>query len=137
MNALEVKSIRKNLGLTQANFAKKLGVNVRTVQNWEAGGVIPDSKSALLRNLQTESLQQSSPQKNGEEASVSESKYVTPELVEQLINEIRNQQAQLVAANNALSMTVQSQNKKISELEQQIKKDNAQLDDNAICADAG
>ena len=137
MTDLELKKLRKDLGLTQAEMAKVVGVDIKTIQNWEGGRKIPRTKYGILRNIQTEGLQQSLPQKNAEEASVSKSKYVTPELVEQLINEIRNQQAQLVAANNALSMTVQSQNKKISELEQQIKKDNAQPDDNAVCADAG
>ena len=51
MNDIDVKRIRQELGLTQANFAKMLGVNPRTVQNWEAGGVIPESKCELLRNI--------------------------------------------------------------------------------------
>ncbi len=128
MNALEVKSIRKNLGLTQANFAKKLGVDIRTVQNWEGGGVIPDSKSELLRKIQIEGLQQSSPQKNGEEAPATSS--IPAKLLEELLTEARSERARLLAI-------VENQQQTIHDLTQEIKKENARKDDNAVCADAG
>lgn len=34
---VSIKAARVNAGLTQAVFAKAVGVGVKTVQNWEAG----------------------------------------------------------------------------------------------------
>lgn len=48
MNAEEIKKRRKILKLTQTDLAKKLGVSLKTIQNYESGEVIPDSKNALL-----------------------------------------------------------------------------------------
>ena len=44
MNALEIKEKRKKLGLTQDELAKKLGVSLKTISNYEKGEVIPESK---------------------------------------------------------------------------------------------
>ncbi|MED9961643.1 MAG: helix-turn-helix domain-containing protein [Bacteroidales bacterium] len=52
---LNIKEIRKNLSVSQTKFAEMLGVHIRTVQNWESGGVIPQAKYTLLRNLQNQS----------------------------------------------------------------------------------
>ena len=51
MNDLDIKAIRIESGLTQPEFAKRLGVTTRTVQNWEAGGTIPETKRELLRAM--------------------------------------------------------------------------------------
>ena len=51
MNDLDVKEIREKFGLSQEKLAKLLGVTTRTIQNWEAGNVIPDSKHEILREL--------------------------------------------------------------------------------------
>ena len=51
MNDLDIKKIRIELGMTQADFAKRLGISIRTVQNWESGGAIPESKHEILRGL--------------------------------------------------------------------------------------
>ncbi len=51
MNALEIKKRRKELGLTQAGLAKKLGVSLKTVGNYEKGGEIPETKQALLLEI--------------------------------------------------------------------------------------
>lgn len=51
MNALEIKKIRKELKLTQAEFAEKIGVSRDTVINYEKGGAIPTSKIKMLNNL--------------------------------------------------------------------------------------
>ena len=47
----EVRQIRKKLGLTQEQLAKAIGVDTKTVQNWEYGRPIPKSKHEILRNL--------------------------------------------------------------------------------------
>ena len=45
-----VKSIRKELGLTQEEFAMMIGVSVATLRNWEQGRRVPEGPArALLR----------------------------------------------------------------------------------------
>lgn len=51
MSELEVKGIREKMGLSQERFAKLLGVTTRTVQNWESGGVIPQTKQEILHEM--------------------------------------------------------------------------------------
>ncbi len=51
MNNLNVKEIRKKLGVTQEEFAELLGVSRNTVLNYEKGENIPSSKSTILRKL--------------------------------------------------------------------------------------
>jgi len=51
MNALDIKNKRKELGLNQADLAKRLGVSLKTISNYENGEVIPESKMALLHNI--------------------------------------------------------------------------------------
>ena len=41
--AVDVKSIRAKTGLSQAEFAKRYGFNVRTLQDWESSGAQPPS----------------------------------------------------------------------------------------------
>ena len=48
MNGLDIKKIRENLKLTQVEFAKKLGVDRRTVINYEKGYVIPPAKILFI-----------------------------------------------------------------------------------------
>lgn len=54
MNDLDIKQIRAKIGLTQAELAKKLGVDTKTVQNWESGATIPKSKYGILGALSKE-----------------------------------------------------------------------------------
>ena len=54
MNEINIKEIRKNLGVSQEQLAKMIGVSPRTVQNWESGSKIPNSKHEILRNLEDE-----------------------------------------------------------------------------------
>jgi len=49
--AREVKSIRERLDLSQAEFAKLIQVNVRTLQNWEQGHRHPTGPAAALLKL--------------------------------------------------------------------------------------
>lgn len=51
MNAKEIKEIRKNLNLSQEEFAKLIGVSKNTIYNYENGSKIPDSKITILQNL--------------------------------------------------------------------------------------
>jgi putative transcriptional regulator len=48
--ALDVKAIRRQLGKSQSEFARMIGVSVGTLQNWEQGRRKPDGPArALLR----------------------------------------------------------------------------------------
>lgn len=38
---MSILEIRQDLGLSQADFAKKFHLNVRTVQSWEQGWRVP------------------------------------------------------------------------------------------------
>lgn len=51
MTDLELKDLRKKLGLTQVELAKLVGVDVKTIQNWESGRKIPRSKDGILQSL--------------------------------------------------------------------------------------
>lgn len=52
MNSLELKELRKKLGVTQLELASILGVDIKTVQNWESGRKIPKSKDGILRTIE-------------------------------------------------------------------------------------
>lgn len=60
MNALEIQKRRKELGLNQTQLAKKLGVSVKTISNYENGEVIPLSKKALLLQILSDNAQNES-----------------------------------------------------------------------------
>lgn len=47
----DVKAIRGRTGLTQAQFAKVLGVGVRTLQEWEQGNEVPFGPYRSLLNV--------------------------------------------------------------------------------------
>lgn len=51
MNKLDVKEIRKSLGLTQTELAERLAVSLITIQNWERGRTIPSTKYKILCTL--------------------------------------------------------------------------------------
>ena len=51
MNNLDIRELRQKLGLTQLEFAKKIGVSENTIQNWERGRKIPASKDEILRSF--------------------------------------------------------------------------------------
>lgn len=50
-SAEDIKTIRRRTGLSQALFAKYMGVSVKTVEAWEAGRNHPDGASARLLAL--------------------------------------------------------------------------------------
>jgi len=51
MNGLDIIKIREELGVTQKEFAELIGVDRRTVINYEQGKIIPESKKKLLELL--------------------------------------------------------------------------------------
>jgi DNA-binding transcriptional regulator YiaG len=51
VTALELIALRRRLGLTQAAFAAQYGLNLRTLQGWEAGKPISIFASRFLDQL--------------------------------------------------------------------------------------
>ncbi len=49
MNGLDIKQIRKKLGMTQSELAKKLGVTSRTIINWEKDATAPIINDELMK----------------------------------------------------------------------------------------
>lgn len=49
--AIDVKAIRENLGLTQAQLGEKVGVDQSTVSNWERGMPPRGPARKLLESL--------------------------------------------------------------------------------------
>lgn len=45
MNLNNLKEIRKNLGVTQMELAKKVGVSLLTIQLWEYGITLPNPQN--------------------------------------------------------------------------------------------
>jgi len=43
-----VRRLRKRLGITQAEFAKRFGLSRRTVEQWEQGRTVPDRPARIL-----------------------------------------------------------------------------------------
>ena len=53
MKAEDIKKIREALGLTQEQFARRLGVSFVTVNRWENSKAIPSTMAiALIRQLE-------------------------------------------------------------------------------------
>jgi putative transcriptional regulator len=44
----DARAIRRKLGLSQQEFAKRFGFSLRTVQEWEQGRAIPDGPARVL-----------------------------------------------------------------------------------------
>lgn len=44
----DVRAIRERLGLSQAEFAQRFNLNLRTIQQWEQGRAIPDRPARIL-----------------------------------------------------------------------------------------
>ena len=47
----DVKAIRESIGFSQSKFAALIGVNVRTLQNWEQGHRHPTGPAKVLLKL--------------------------------------------------------------------------------------
>ena len=51
MNDLDIKQLRSDFGLTQAELAKLVAVDPKTIQNWENGKTIPEGRYAQIREI--------------------------------------------------------------------------------------
>lgn len=55
LSALDVRQIRQDLNLSQAQFARLIHVSVKTLRNWEQGARVPDgAASALLTAIRND-----------------------------------------------------------------------------------
>ena len=43
----DIKNIRERLGITQEEFARRIGVTVTTVSRWERGDCLPKSRVVI------------------------------------------------------------------------------------------
>jgi putative transcriptional regulator len=48
---IDVKAVRKGLKLTQQQFAQEFGLELRTVQDWEQGRVLPTGAARTLLKI--------------------------------------------------------------------------------------
>lgn len=51
MSDLDIKQLRADFGLTQAELAKLVAVDPKTIQNWENGKTIPEGRYAQIREI--------------------------------------------------------------------------------------
>jgi len=51
ITAEDIRLLRSLLGISQKELAEKIGVSIRTISNYEIGGVIPANKQKLLSNM--------------------------------------------------------------------------------------
>lgn len=51
MSGINLTQLRKAAGLSQNDLATVMGVHLRTVQRWEMGAAIPDTKRAVLADI--------------------------------------------------------------------------------------
>ncbi|MCB1234492.1 MAG: helix-turn-helix domain-containing protein [Verrucomicrobiae bacterium] len=55
LGAIDVKALRKRIGLSQGEFSRMIGVSIKTLQNWEQGRREPEGPAkALLRVVEKE-----------------------------------------------------------------------------------
>jgi len=55
LSTIDVKALREQIGLTQAEFSRMIGVSIKTLQNWEQGRREPEGPAkALLRVVEKE-----------------------------------------------------------------------------------
>lgn len=50
MSTIDIRKIRTESGLSQKDFAKKIGVHWRTIQNWEKNGGVPEKVTCVSIN---------------------------------------------------------------------------------------
>jgi|APTNR8051073442_1049403.scaffolds.fasta_scaffold03885_2 putative transcriptional regulator len=49
--SIELRRIRKNLSMTQKQFAETFGFSVRTIGEWEQGRRVPEASARILLKL--------------------------------------------------------------------------------------
>ncbi len=115
---MDIRELRESYGLTQAELAKKCGVSMRTVQNWEQGKTIPESALRLLKTIgSSETISSSSNSKGISVAAGTGSNVKVGTETERLLSVIEQQQK-----------TIDRQLEEISETRKLVQKRDAQID---------
>ena len=83
MKAIQLKKMRKNSGFTQQELANLIGVSLKTIQNYESGEVIPETKHEILHRVLSKTIL-NDPQSNYE---ITQKEHF--EKVEKLLNELK------------------------------------------------
>jgi len=107
MSELHIKELRESLGKTQTELAEMIGVSLRTIQNYESGGIIPKSKDAILRKL-----------KNADENELE--LFIDKDQIKTYIEEISRLKKEIKILNDRLSdkeLIIQMQTEKINNYE--------------------
>lgn len=103
---LNVKEIRKNLGVSQEKLAEMLGVVRKTIQNWETGTKIPQAKRVKLLNLlnQTKEKEKIQDPQPDETLSLENNDQIAD--LKKRITELENTIKTLIATNKQLANTI-------------------------------
>ena len=117
---IDVKKIRDAKGLTQKELANLCGVTIRTVQNWENGGTIPDMVKKYLTQIdeQSEIISSSA---NGNSVSVAAGKGSNVNVgkeTERLLSLLEQSQGQI---NELLQLNQEQFNRLMSVIEKLTK----------------
>ncbi|MGB4246744.1 MAG: NadS family protein [Pseudohongiellaceae bacterium] len=51
LNAMDIKNIRSNIGMSQTEFASAFGISVSTLRHWERGDRSPAGPALVLLNV--------------------------------------------------------------------------------------
>lgn len=117
MSDLDIKEIRKKLGVSQEKLAEMLGVVRKTIQNWEAGGVIPQSKRVILLNLLNQTKEKEKiqdPQRDETPAPANNDSLIS--LLQKRIQDLEALNRILTESNNTLIATNKTQARIIERL---------------------
>lgn len=121
MSEFDIKGLRKEIGLTQKELAEKMGITARSVQMWEAGGTIPESKKKLLESLLHDKDEIISSLTNGSHSSQAVGTGATAtnsEGVRECLEVIRQQQAMM----KSQAETIKNQSDAITRLIERLSK---------------
>ena len=130
------------LGITDREFCKRVGLSPAYVSSMRK------SVSPSVMNKISELYPLLNPQwllagigemqlEKKEEKTEQPQSLLPSQMLERLLEDARTEKARLMAANERLTSIIESQQETLVELAREIKKDNAQQDGNAVCADAG
>lgn len=106
MNDLDIKYIRKKLGISQKELAEILGVHYRTIQNYEDGGVIPKAKHTILCKLLEDNAKKEEEPQSGEQMKFDFSALIrVSEKTAEAVQTIANSNEKMAESNRLLAET--------------------------------